>query len=256
MSLFSLERKNIIVTGAGKGIGAKIAKEFARSGANLMLVSRTQSDLDLVAKEIQKIADVKVTTCTCDVSDEKAVESMVKKTVSTFGGIDVLLNNAGVNKKNNIIDVSLDDWKKIININLTGQFIVAQTVAKEMAKNEHGGSIINMASVGGFIALQNTGPYCASKGGVLQMTKVMANDLAHKKIRVNALCPGFIDTGLLHDEEVRQKLFKQFEAATPLGRVGEPDDMVGPAIFLASQASKYITGTYITIDGGMSCVIS
>ena len=257
MSMFSLEGKKVIITGAGRGIGTELAKDFARAGADLMLVSRTQSDLDKVAAEIKEFApNQTVIGHACDVSDPEAVAAMVEEADKVLGGINVLVNNAGVNKKMPFLEVDLETWKKIININLTGQFIVAQTVAKKMAANGTGGSIISMASVGGFMALQNTSPYCASKGGILQMSKVMASDLAPYNIRVNAICPGFVDTGLLDDNPQRDKLVAQFTAATPLGRVANVRDLAGAAIFLASDASNYITGTQITVDGGISCVVS
>lgn len=257
MSIFSLAGKNAIITGAGRGIGAELAKDFAKAGANIMLVSRTQSDLDKVANEIKEFApNQTIIGHACDVSDVNAVQNMVNEAEKIFGSIDILVNNAGINKKMPFLDVDLDTWKSIININLTGQFIVAQTVAKKMAENGKGGSIVSMASVGGFIALQNTSPYCASKGGILQMTRVMASDLAPYHIRVNAICPGFIDTGLLENNPQRDKLVEQFTRSTPLGRVGNVRDLSGAAIFLASDAANYITGTQITVDGGMSCVIS
>lgn len=151
MSIFSLEGKKVIITGAGRGIGAELAKDFARAGADLMLVSRTQSDLDKVAAEIKEFApNQTVIGHACDVSDVDAVKAMVDEADKQLGGIDVLVNNAGINKKMPFLDVDLDTWKNIININLNGQFIVAQTVAKKMADNGKGGSIVSMASVGGF----------------------------------------------------------------------------------------------------------
>lgn len=257
MSIFSLAGKNAIITGAGRGIGAELAKDFAKAGANIMLVSRTQSDLDKVANEIKEFApEQTIVGHACDVSNVEAVQAMVDEAEKLFGNIDILVNNAGINKKMPFLDVDLDTWQSIININLTGQFIVAQTVAKKMAESGKGGSIVSMASVGGFIALQNTSPYCASKGGILQMTRVMASDLAPYHIRVNAICPGFIDTGLLENNPQCDKLVEQFKHSTPLGRVGNVRDLSGAAIFLASDAASYITGTQITVDGGMSCVIS
>ena len=256
MSIFSLKGKNAIITGAGRGIGAGIAEDFAKAGANIMLVSRTQADLDKVAEKIKRFAPEQfIVGHACDVSDTNAVYEMVEKANKLFGHIDILVNNAGVNKKVPFLDVDIETWKSIIDINLNGQFITAQAVAKKMAE-QNGGTIINMASVGGFIGLQNTSPYCASKGGILQMTRVMASDLAPYQFRVNAICPGFIDTGLLENNPQRNKLMDQFKHSTPLSRVGNVHDLSGAAIFLASDAASYITGIQLTVDGGMSCVIS
>ena len=251
--IFSLAGKTAIVTGAGRGIGRAIAIGLAEAGAQVVLVSRTEAQLKETEAAILARTAVKTLTVTCDVTDQAAVEAAVAQTIETFGAVDILVNNAGINYKKPFLDVTAEDWETIVRTNLTGEFLFAQAAAKQMAR-QGGGRIINMASVGGILGLSNTAPYCASKGGIMQMTKVMAIDLARFQITVNAICPGYIDTGLLKDAAQKQMMMENIAKYTPMGRPGMAEDLAGAAVFLASDAASYITGTSIVVDGGMSCI--
>ncbi len=251
--IFSLAGKTAIVTGAGRGIGRAIAIGLAEAGAQVVLVSRTEAQLEETQAAIAAKTAVKTLVAPCDVTDQLAVEAVVAQTVETFGQLDILVNNAGINYKQPFLDVTVEDWEKIIHTNLTGEFLFARTAAQQMAR-QGGGRIINMASVGGILGLSNTAPYCASKGAILQMTKVMAIDLARYHINVNAICPGYIDTGLLKEPAQKQMMMDNMTKYPPLGRPGLAEDLAGAAVFLASDAASYVTGTSIVVDGGMSCI--
>src|SRR5699024_6225928 len=188
-----------------------------------------------------------------DVTDSAKINSMVKEIIAEYHKIDILVNNAGINAPKPFLEVTEDDWKKIVGVNLNSQFLMSHAVAKEMVKHNYG-KIINMASVGGFMALSNTAPYNASKGGVLQLTKTMAADLSQYNLNINAICPGFIDTGLLKPSKEKEARLELVLNNTPLNRLGDPSDLTGACVFLASDASKYMTGTNLVVDGGMSAV--
>lgn len=252
-NLFSLEGKTAIVTGSGSGIGQAIAVGMAEAGAQMVLVGRTMSKLETTSERIKKETGADSFLIAADVTNSEQVGDMVAKVVERFGRIDILINNAGINIKKPFLSVTEEDWRQIINTNLTGQFLVASAVAKQMVEQNYG-KIVNMASVGGFMALSNTAPYCASKGGILQMTKVMASDLSKYNINVNAICPGYILTGLLTDPVQKQKIIDTVVAKTPMNRPGTPNDLIGAAIYLVSDSASYVTGTQIVIDGGMSAV--
>ena len=253
-NLFSLNGKNAIITGAGSGIGRAITIGLAQAGANVVLVGLTEKKLRETERLVlEENNNVQVFVAPCDVTNLSAVQKVVQETVDKFGSVDILINNAGINYKKEFLDVTESDWETIIKTNLTGEFLFAHSAAAQMAK-QGGGRIINMSSVGGILGLSNTAPYCASKGGVMQMTKVMAIDLAKYNINVNAICPGYIDTGLLKEASQKQKMMNDISKFTPMGRPGMPEELIGTAVYLASDAAKYVTGTSIVVDGGMSCI--
>lgn len=253
LDLFSLKGKVAIITGSARGIGQSYAIGLAQSGADVVLVDILEDNLQETAEKIREMTSVTVKTYGVDVTDATHIQSMVDEVEEEFGKIDILVNNAGINAPKPFMEVTEGDWDKIIEVNLKSQFLMAQAVAEKMIPNEYG-KIINMASVGGFQALSNTAPYNASKGGVLQLTQTMAADLSVYKLNINAICPGFIDTGLLKPSKARDARLKKVLNNTPLHRLGEPEDLVGACVFLASDASNYMTGTKIVVDGGMSSV--
>lgn len=245
-ALFDLSGKVAVVTGAGRGIGRAIAEALARCGASLVLSGRARAALDKAAATIGR--DVLVQPV--DVSRQSDVIALRDAALARFGRIDVLVNNAGINPIWRTIEkTSLADWQAIIDVNLTGSFLCCKYIGSTMAERG-GGSIINMSSVAGQVGLARSVPYCASKGGVELLTKALALDWAKRGVRVNCLAPGYVDTdltaGLLHHET----LSKPFLDHTPMGRFGETRDVVGAAVFLASDASSYMTGQSLVVDGG------
>ncbi len=247
--LFDLSSKVAIVTGAGRGIGRGIAEVLAGFGAQVVLSGRTQATLDEVAAGIsggRGTAAVHV----ADVAREPDVLALRDAALARFGRIDVLVNNAGINPIWKTIEkTSLAEWQAIVDVNLTGVFLCCKHIGAAMAERG-AGSIVNISSVAGHVGLTRSVPYCATKGGVELMTKALALDWAKRGVRVNCLAPGYVDTeltsGLLHHET----LGRPFLDHTPLGRFGETRDMVGAAVFLASDASAYMTGQSLVVDGG------
>jgi NAD(P)-dependent dehydrogenase (short-subunit alcohol dehydrogenase family) len=241
---FDLTDKVCIVTGAGRGIGRGMAEALARHGARVVLAGRTLATLADAASAIGDHAMVQV----ADVSREADVLALRDAVLARFGRIDVLVNNAGVNPIFRGIDrVSLADWQAIIDVNLTGVFLCCKHLGGAMGQ---GGSIINVSSVAGHGGLPRSVPYCASKGGVELLTKALALDWAKKGVRVNALAPGWVDTDLTHGLLEHDVHGKRLLDRTPLGRFATPRDMDGGVVFLASDASAFMTGQSLVIDGG------
>lgn len=245
-----LDGKVALITGGSRGIGRAIALAFAKEGANLVV---NYSREDLKAKEVVESATslgVRAIAVKADVSNPAQVEEMERRVRSEFGRLDILVNSAGITIRRPLEEVTYDDWRKVMGVNLDGTFYVMRTFFKLMAESG-GGSIINIASVAGFLPMVGSGAYSPSKAGVIMLTKLAAAEWAKHGIRVNAICPGPIETDMLREEfteeelEVRKKLI-------PLGRLGKTDDVVKLALFLASDDSSYVTGEAFGVDGGMA----
>jgi NAD(P)-dependent dehydrogenase (short-subunit alcohol dehydrogenase family) len=241
-----LKNKIAIVTGAAGGIGLAIARRFAREGAKVMLA-------DVKAKEGKKAAtavgrDAKFTAC--DVGDKAAVDKLVAATLKAFGGLDIMVANAGIVRAADFLDLTEKAWDETIRVNLKGVFLCGQAAAKAMVARRTRGAIISMSSVNAVLAIPTIAPYVASKGGVNQLTKAMALSLAPHGIRVNAIGPGTILTELaksvLTDEAAKRRILSR----TPMGRMGEVDEVAGVAVFLASDDASYLTGQTVYPDGG------
>ena len=246
MSEFDLTGKVAVVTGAGRGIGRAIAEGLARHGASVVLAGRTEATLTDAAAAIGAGASVQV----ADVSREADVLALRDAVVARCGRIDVVVNNAGINPIFRGIDrISLADWQSIIDINLTGSFLCCKHLGAVMVE-QGAGSIINVSSVAGHVGLLRSVPYCASKGGVEMLTRALALDWAKLGVRVNTLAPGWVDTDLTHGLLEHDTHGRRLLDHTPMGRFATPGDMVGAAIFLASDASAYMTGQSLLIDGG------
>ena len=244
MSDFDLTGKVCVVTGAGRGIGRGMAEGLARHGATVVLSGRNRATLEEAAAAIGDRAFV----VTADVSKEADVVALRDAVMAAYGKIDVLVNNAGVNAIFKGVErTSLQEWQDIIDVNLTGVFLCCKYIGGVITE---GGSIINVSSVAGHNGLPRSVPYCASKGGVEMLTKALALDWAKRGVRVNTLAPGWVDTDLTHGLLEHDTHGKRLLDRTPLGRFAAPRDMAGGVVFLASDASAFMTGGSLVIDGG------
>ena len=247
--MFNLKGKVAIVTGSSSGLGITFAQSLAEVGANIVLAARRVDKLNEVADTITKLG-VKVKPIQCDVSQQNQVQSLVDETIKTFGRLDIVVNNAGVAAMSPATDISVEDWNRVVSINLTGTFLCARTAAKQMMKRG-GGKIVNIASVYGAVGdVFPASPYYATKGAVINLTRDLAVEWAPFKINVNAIAPGFFPSemteGVFADPHYLEYINKQ----TPLGRTGNAEDLKGAVVFLASSASDYVTGQTIFVDGG------
>lgn len=248
LNLFDLTGKNAIVTGASRGLGAAAAEALARAGANVALVGR---DTDTLRETQNHLAQYNVETIRvrCDVSKPKQVATVISRTQSKFGGIDILINNAGIISRWPATAYPLDEWKKVLDVNLTGQFLMAQNVGRIMLERG-GGKIINIASLLSFSGGKMVPAYTASKHGVAGLTKALSNEWAGQGINVNAIAPGYFETDATEALRKNRKRFKELSERIPAGRWGKPEDLQGAILFLASAASDYVHGHVLTVDGG------
>ena len=249
LRMFQLEGKTAIVTGASRGIGEAIAKGFARAGADLVLVSRNLSALKGVAKEIEGLGR-KALSVSADIGNPEEIQKVIEATLKVFPRIDILLNNAGISpilKKAE--EMNLKEWEEIVRVNLTGTFLFCQAVGKVMIQ-QGGGKIINMVSVGAVVGFPRQIAYCATKGGILQLTKVLAVEWTRYNIQVNAIGPAYLETELTKGMRESKIISEDLLRKTPMGRFGRPEEIVGAAIYLASDASSFVTGQTLFVDGG------
>ena len=248
--LFDLSGRVALVTGASRGLGQYMARALARAGADIAITSRDQGRLAETEEDIQKIGG-RVLSVELDVLDLSSIQSAVQKVESHFGRLDVLVNNAGCNIRRRALEVTAEDWDKVVNTNLRGAFFVAQAAARIM-KAQHWGRVINIGSVTCVAGYAGMGPYCASRGGIKQLTMSLAHDWAEYGITVNCLAPGWFKTDqsrMLYEDETWLSMLKE---RIPMARPGRPDDLDGMVVFLASESSRYITGQTYLVDGGVS----
>jgi NAD(P)-dependent dehydrogenase (short-subunit alcohol dehydrogenase family) len=249
-----LKDKMAIVTGGGTGIGRAIALAFGREGAKVAVLGRRRDPLHGVVGELSRLGTDAVAVC-CDVRRAQEVQRAVEEAQKTLGGVNVLVNNAGVLSVSTIETISEEDWDQVMEINLKGPFLMSRAVLP-VFRRAGGGTIVNIASVLGLVAIKDRAAYCASKGGVVLLTKAMALDHAHQNIRVNCICPAIVETelveGLFSQTEQGQKARNARIGTLPLGRFGKPRDIADLAVFLASEESSWMTGTAIPVDGGLS----
>jgi NAD(P)-dependent dehydrogenase (short-subunit alcohol dehydrogenase family) len=244
--LFELKTKTAIVTGASRGLGQAMAIGLAKAGAtvvaaDLLDVSATVNDIKRLGRDS---LGVKI-----DVTEPADIKKMVQQTVKKFGRIDILVNNAGIVRQAPVESMTEKDWDDVIKVNLKGEFRCAQEVGKQMIKQQTG-RIINIASVAGLFGSAGTAAYCASKAGIILLTKTLAVEWAKYNINVNAICPGVFVTTMT-DPFLKDPSFQQMmKTRVPLARPGVPDELVGTVIYLSSRASEYVTGHALVIDGG------
>lgn len=243
-----LKGRTAIITGASRGIGKTIALSFAKAGANVVInYSSNEKAAQEVAKEAMTYG-VKAEVIKADVSNFLEAENLVEKVLNQFESIDILVNNAGITKDNLLLRMSVDDFDRVLNINLKGAFNFTKAVSKVMIKQKRG-KIINISSVVGIIGNSGQSNYAAAKAGMIGFTKSVAKELGSRGITVNAIAPGFIETDMT--EVLSDKIREQFLNSIPLKRAGNAEDVANAAVFLASEYSNYITGQVINIDGGM-----
>ncbi len=251
-NLFRLKDKIALVTGASRGLGQAMAIALAHAGCHVALNARSADSLKETAGKIQGHGR-KALLVAGDVSDEAQVNAMVEKTQKEFGRIDVLINNAGVWEGSFLVRLTKVNWDKVVQVNLTGAYLVAKAVGKVMLK-QRSGKIINVSSISAFKPVPQSLAYAATKAAIIQMTRVIAVELGPAGIQVNAIAPGFFDTDMTRRYQEDKGTLDAYVARIPLRRYGKPQDLAGLVIFLASKASDHITGQTIVIDGGESLV--
>jgi NAD(P)-dependent dehydrogenase (short-subunit alcohol dehydrogenase family) len=250
LQLFSLMDEVAIVTGARRGIGKTIALALAEAGAHVAVSDLVAEDgeLDAVAEEIQKLGRISL-AIQADTSKKSDVDNMTQKVVERFGHIDILVNNAGILIRSSLMDMPEDVWDKLINVDLKGYFLCAQAIGRRMVEQGKG-RIINIASQFGFKVVPGMAGYSIAKTGVVMLTRALAQELGRHGIRANAIAPGLAKTEFSRASWTDPEFTKQYNASVPLGRMAETTDFVGAALFLASNASSYVTGHTILVDGG------
>ncbi len=243
------EEKSVIVTGATRGIGKAIALELARRGANVAFnYSKSADEADTLKSEIESLG-VKAYSAQCDVANTEAVAEFVKTVTGEFGTVNYLVNNAGITRDQLILRMKEDDWDAVIDTNLKGAWNFSKAVMRPMMKND-GGSILNISSISGVVGMLGQSNYSASKAGMIGLTKSLAKEVASRKITVNALALGLVETEMASEmnADYREKIIAQI----PLGRLGNVDEVAALACFMLSPAAAYITGEVIKADGGLA----
>jgi meso-butanediol dehydrogenase / (S,S)-butanediol dehydrogenase / diacetyl reductase len=246
--------KVALVTGAGTGIGRACALLFAREGARVAVAARRAEPLATVTAEMAR-AGGETLAVQCDVTQARQVQDAMRAIVGRFGRLDVVVNNAGALIAATAEETSDADWDRIIDVNVKGTFLVSRAALPELRRTG-GGSIINIGSILSLVGMKKRAAYCAAKGGVLLLTRAMALDHAHERIRFNCICPGLVETELIRDlftgTPEREDLLRQRIEQIPLGRLGQPEDVARLAVFLASEESSWITGAALSVDGGFT----
>lgn len=251
-TLFSVDDRVVLVSGGSRGIGRSLAEGFARRGARVTITGRDAGTLKQTATEIS-MGKHPVDFVVCDVSNPEAIPPMLDQVQQRQGRFDCLLNVAGVNVRKRVEQYTVQEFDGILNINLKGAFFVAQEFGKRLIAQKSGGSIINIDSLNSFRPLKGVQPYAMSKAAVSTMTRGMAMEWGEHGIRVNAIAPGFILTDLTKKLWSDPTMQAWNDANCPMKRLGQPDDMIGTAIFLASDGAKFLTGQVIYVDGGITC---
>ena len=244
----SLAGRNAFVTGANGGLGSHFARTLANAGANVAIAARRLESLTQVRQALQA-SGRRVEAVALDVTDPAAVAAAFDQAASALGPITVVVNNAGIAITKPLLEHTEEDWQQVIEVNLNGAWRVAQAAARHMVKHEHGGSIINIASILGLRVSAQVPSYAASKAALIHLTKAMALELARHRIRVNALAPGYVETGInreFFESEAGQALIKRI----PQRRIGRPEELDGALLLLASDAGSYTTGAVLAVDGG------
>jgi NAD(P)-dependent dehydrogenase (short-subunit alcohol dehydrogenase family) len=251
---FDLAGKVAVLTGAATGIGRGIAEGLADAGAATVIAARRLEKCQEACAEIRQRTGAETLAVKCDITDTSQIHALISKVKDTFGHIDILVNNSGVGgSEKPILKMTDADWDQVIDTNLKGVFSLSKAVVATMVERGAGGKIINVASIGSLIGWPNMSAYCASKGGCLQLTKVMALEWARYDIQVNAILPGYFITPMNKEFFSSEAGKKAISSSIPMKRIANIDEMKGVAVLLASQASSFMTGSAIVVDGGQTC---
>jgi gluconate 5-dehydrogenase len=251
--LFDLTGKVALITGGSRGLGLEMATALAEAGASIVITARREQWLK-EAEEGLRAKGSGLLALKCDVSKPEDVNAAVRATIDRFARLDILINNAGISWGESIETMPLEKWRQVFETNAVGCFLMSQAAGNEMLRLGNGGSIVNIASVAGLTGLEanvlDAVGYSASKGAVITLTRDLAVKWAKRGIRVNAIAPGFFDTRLSHS--LLERMQANIEKTTPMGRIGQPGELGGVAVFLASAAASYVTGQVLAVDGGMT----
>lgn len=246
--LFSLEGKVAVVTGAGRGLGRTMAVALAAAGADVVVSARSRDEIESAAEEIRGLGR-RAEAISADCTDEAACESLANAAIERMGKVDILVNNAGINIRKPILELTLEEYRRVLATNLEGYFICSRALGRHMVERGSG-KVINISSIMGRVALPSQGAYASSKGAIEQLTRVLALEWAPHGVQVNALAPTYFETELtrpLFNDPERNAFISD---RTPMGRWGQPHELAGAVIFLASEASNYVTGHTLLVDGG------
>jgi len=248
LEMFDLKHKVAVVIGGTSGIGEALSIGLAKAGADVVATSRNRSKVENVCKKISDLGK-KSFVYPIDAASEKDIKSFYEECMNFYNKVDILINAAGINIRNNIFDLSYEDWQKVIKTNLDSVFLGIKYFAKNMVERNYG-KIINIGSLNSVVAMSNLSAYAASKGGVIQLTKAAAVELSKYNINVNAILPGYFYTEMTEKIMKNEVTYNRIINRTPMKRIGKVDELVGAAIFLASDASNFITGETLAVDGG------
>ncbi len=249
MKLFDLTGRAAIITGGSKGLGSAMAEGLASAGADLLLISRNQGEVEETADRIQSDYGKRVIGMQADVTDVDQVAAMTERAMSEFGKIDILINNAGINMRGPIDELTLEEFQEVQNVNVTGPWLCTKAVVPHM-KQANYGRIVNLASTLGLVGMANRTPYTSSKGAMVQMTRALGIELCEYGITCNAICPGPFLTPMNEPFAETEEIKKFIVGAVAMNRWARMEEIQGAAIFLASDASSYMTGSMVTVDGG------
>jgi NAD(P)-dependent dehydrogenase (short-subunit alcohol dehydrogenase family) len=251
--MFRLDDRIAIVTGSARGLGRALAHGLAGAGAAVVVADRDLPGAERVAADLAG-AGHRSLAVRVDIAERPSCEALVTRTVETFGRVDILVNNAGIDVIESSLTASPADWARILDVNLTGAFNCSQLVARQMVAAARGGAIISISSIAALVGMPQLAAYGAAKAGINQLTRVLAVELAPHRIRVNAIAPGYLENIMAGLEAVHADPAKEaaIRSRTPLGRRARLDELVGPVVFLASDAASYVTGAVLAVDGGYS----